>query len=197
LVWHLALLHFARGNYARAAAISRRAFERTPSSIAADLHDSISLLWRMELAARPVGARWQPFTAIARERMNPQGLPFHPCPVGMGGAAGGDGSGPDRHLCMVRERAAKDRTGVAGEVVAPLLEGLHAFAAGDYARCMARIEPLRPRIVELGGSRAQRDVFHDTLFEACFRGGDAERAGRYLAERLARRRDHPWLTRLA
>jgi hypothetical protein len=40
-------------------------------------------------------------------------------------------------------------------------------------------------------------VFHDTLFEASFRAGDAERAGRYLAERLARRRDHFWLTRAA
>jgi hypothetical protein len=62
---------------------------------------------------------------------------------------------------------------------------------------VARLEPLRPRIVELGGSRAQRDVFHDTLFEACFRAGDAERAGRFLAERLARRPDHFWRTRAA
>ena len=81
-------------------------------------------------------------------------------------------------------------------VLVPLIEGLHAFAQGDYRTSIARIEPLRPRIVELGGSRAQRDVFHDTLFEACFRAGDAERAGRYLAERLAYRRDHPWLSRV-
>jgi len=197
LVWHLALLHFARGDYARAAAISRRAFERTPSSIAGDLHDSISLLWRMELAGRPVGARWQPFVGIARERMSRQGLAFHVCHVGMALAAGGDWAGAETHLAMVRERAPKDRTGLAGEVVAPLLEGLHAFAAGDYARCVARIEPLRPRIVELGGSRAQRDVFHDTLFEAAFRAGDAERAGRFLTERLARRPDHQWRSRAA
>jgi len=97
----------------------------------------------------------------------------------------------------VRARAPKDPTGMMGEVLAPLIEGLHAFAQGEYATTVAKIEPLRPRIVELGGSRAQRDVFHDTLFEACFRGGDVERAGRYLAERLARRRDHPWLTRVA
>jgi tetratricopeptide (TPR) repeat protein len=197
LVWHLALLHFARGDYARAAAISRRAFERAPSSIAGDLHDSISLLWRMELAGRPMGARWQPFTAIARERMSRQGLAFHVAHVGMALAAGGDWAGADKHLAMVRDRAPRDRTGLAGEVVAPLLEGLHAFAAGDYARCVARIEPLRPRIVELGGSRAQRDVFHDTLLEACFRGGDAERAGRFLAERMARRPDHLWRGRAA
>jgi pentatricopeptide repeat protein len=49
--------------------------------------------------------------------------------------------------------------------------------------------------VEIGGSRAQRDVFHDTLLEACFRGGDMDRAERLLAERVARRPDHFWRTR--
>jgi tetratricopeptide (TPR) repeat protein len=197
LLWHLALLHFARGDYERAAEMSRAVFEAKPSSIAGDLHDSISLLWRMELAGRPMGARWAPFTAIARERMNRQGLAFHVAHVTMALAAGGDWPGAEQHLGMVRERAPKDRTGLVGDVVVPLLEGLQAFARRDYARAVARLEPLRPRIVELGGSRAQRDVFHDTLFEAAFRAGDAERAGRFLAERLARRPDHFWRTRAA
>jgi tetratricopeptide (TPR) repeat protein len=197
LVWHLALIHFARGEYERAAAISRRAFERQPSSIAGDLHDSVSLLWRMELAGRPMKERWAPFVPIARERMNRMGLSFHVAHMTMALAAGGDWPSAEKHLAMVRERASKDRSGLMGDVLVPLLEGLQAFAAGDYARTVARIEPLRPRIVELGGSRAQRDVFHDTLFEAAFRAGDAERAGRFLAERLRRRPDHFWKTRAA
>ena len=197
LVWHLALIHFARGEYERAAAISRRAFERTPSSIAGDLHDSISLLWRMELAGRPMRERWAPFVAIGRERMSRMGLAFHVAHVTMALSSGGDWPSAEKHLAMVRERAAKDRTGLTGDVLVPLLEGLQAFAAGDYARTVARLEPLRPRIVELGGSRAQRDVFHDTLFEAAFRAGDAERAARFLAERLQRRPDHFWRTRAA
>ncbi|HEU4371549.1 MAG TPA: hypothetical protein VFV05_25275 [Methylomirabilota bacterium] len=197
LLWHLALLHFARGDYARAATLSRTVFERAPSSIAGDLHDSISLLWRLELAGRRVGERWKPFTAIGRERMSRQGLHFHVAHVAMALAGGGDWAAADKHLAMVRERAPKDRTGLVGEVLVPLIEGLHAFAGGDYARTVARLEPLRPRIVELGGSRAQRDIFHDTLFEACFRAGDAERAGRFLAERLARRPDHFWRSRAA
>src|SRR5206468_3693392 len=77
LLWHLALLHFARGEYARASDIARATFEREPSSIAGDLHDSISLLWRLELVGQPVGARWEPFTAIARERVNRMGLLLH------------------------------------------------------------------------------------------------------------------------
>jgi tetratricopeptide (TPR) repeat protein len=197
LLWHLALLHFARGDYARAASMSRTVFERAPSSIAGELHDSISLLWRLELAGRPMGERWAPFTAIARERLNRQGLYFHVAHIAMALVAGGDWAAADKHLGMIRERAPKDRTGLVGDVLVPLVEGLHAFAGGDHARAIARLEPLRPRIIELGGSRAQRDVFHDTLFEACFRAGDADRAGRFLAERIARRPDHFWRHRAA
>ena len=59
----------------------------------------------------------------------------------------------------------------------PLVEGVQGFAAGDWQKVITRIEPVRLRIVELGGSRAQRDVFHDTFLEACFRAGDMDRAG--------------------
>jgi tetratricopeptide (TPR) repeat protein len=197
LLWHLALLHFARGDYGRAAVLSRTVFERAPSAIAGDLHDSISLLWRLELVGRSPAARWQPFTAIARERLNRQGLFFHVAHIAMALVGGGDWPTAERHLAMVREQAPKDRSGIAGDVLVPLIEGLHAFGAGDWRRAIERIEPLRPRIVELGGSRAQRDVFHDTLFEACFRAGDTERAGRFLAERIVRRPDHFWRSRAA
>ena len=96
---------------------------------------------------------------------------------------------------MLRQRVAKDPTGLVGSVLIPLSEGLQAFARGEYRTAIDRIEPLGPRIVELGGSRAQRDVFHDTLLEACFRAGDAERATRLLAARVARRPDRYWVSR--
>ncbi len=195
LLWHVTLMHLARGDYDRVSDMSRTLFERQPSSIAGDLHDSISLLWRLELVGRPVGDRWHPFAAIARERMTRTGLLFHVAHLAMALAAAGEWSVARQHLGLLRERSTKDRTGLMGDVAVPLVEGLHAFAAGDYGTTIARIEPLRPRIVELGGSRAQRDVFHDTLLEACFRAGDMARAERLLAERLQRRRDHCWITR--
>jgi Flp pilus assembly protein TadD len=195
LLWHLALMYFGSGDYERASRMSRDLFERAPSSIAGDLHDSISLLWRLMLVGHDVSARWRPFADIARERLDRQGLLFHAAHLGMALAAGGDGATGDRQLAMLRERAPKDRTGLTGDVLVPLIEGLRAFAAGDYPRSIERIEPLRPRIVEIGGSRAQRDVFHDTLLEACFRAGDTARAERLLADRLIRRPDHWWVTR--
>ncbi len=158
--------------------MARAAFERHPSSVAGNLHDSISLLWRLELCAVNVGERWQPFAAIARDRLDRQGLLFHAAHLAMALAGAGEWATAERQLDMLRERAPKDRTGLVGAVLIPLVEGLHAFAAGDYRCVIERLEPLRSRIVELGGSRAQRDVFHDTLLEACFRAGDAGRAWR-------------------
>jgi tetratricopeptide (TPR) repeat protein len=195
LVWHLALMHLSRGDYRRAVGMSRAAFERTPSAIAGDLHDSIALLWRQDLLGLPVGARWRPFAAIARERLDRQGLLFHAAHLGMALAGAGDWTTADTQMGMLRQRVAKDSTGLVGDVLIPLVEGMQAFARQEYRTVIDRIEPLRPRIVELGGSRAQRDVFHDTLLEACFRAGDAERATRLLAERVARRPDHYWLHR--
>ena len=195
LLWHLALMHLALGRYERARALSRRVFERAPSAIVGDLHDSISLLWRRELYGESVGDAWRPFAAIAAERLNRQGLLFHAVHLAMALAGAGDWPTATRQLGMLRERAPEDPTGLVGELVFPLVEGLHAFAARDYARAVERILPLRPRIVELGGSRAQRDVFHDTLLEACFRGERLDLAERLLAERLARRRDHYWSRR--
>src|SRR5262249_8163256 len=179
-VWHLALMHFARGDYARASTIARGAFERRPSAIAGDLHDSISMLWRLMLVGHDVRARWRPFADIARERLNRQGLLFHAGHLRMALAAAGEWTTARRQLDQLRERAPKDRSGLLGDVVVPLTEGMQAFAGGDYGRTIARIEPLAPRIIEIGGSRAQRDVFHDTLLEACFRAGDVDRAERLL-----------------
>jgi tetratricopeptide (TPR) repeat protein len=198
LVWHLALLQLSRGNYARAVAMSRAAFERAPSAIAGDLHDSIALLWRQDLFGLPVGAaRWRPFAEIARDRLDRQGLLFHAAHLGMALAGAGDWATLETQLGILRARAAKDPAGLAGQVLIPLIEGLGAFADGDYGTAIDRMEPLAPRIVELGGSRAQRDVFHDTLLEACFRAGDAPRATGLLAARIARRPDHYWVRRRA
>jgi tetratricopeptide (TPR) repeat protein len=195
LVWHLTLMHLSRGDYARAVRMSRAAFERAPSAIAGDLHDAIALLWRQDLLGLPVGERWRPFAAIARERLNRQGLLFHAAHLAMALAGAGDWPTADLQLDMLRQRAAKDPAGLVGPVLVPLVEGVGAFARGEYGTAIERIEPIQPRLIELGGSRAQRDVFHDTLLEACLRAGDAERAARLLAARIARRADHYWLRR--
>ena len=197
LVWHLTLMHLSRGEYSRALRLSRSVFERAPSSIPGDLHDAISLLWRLALSGLDVSDRWTPFTAIARERLPRPNLLFHVAHLAMALAGGADWAGAERQVALLRERAAKDRSGLTGDLALPLVEGVHAFGRGQYARAIELIEPVHGRFVELGGSRAQRDVFEDTLLEACFRAGEMDRAEHLLAARVARRPDHHWVRRRA
>src|SRR5438132_3926504 len=195
LLWHLTLMHLARGEYDVASELGRTVFEQEPSSIPGDLHDSISLLWRLELLGRDVAERWTPFARIAAERLDRQALLFHAAHLAMALAASGDWTTAERQLGMLRDRSARDRSGLVGGVVVPLIEGLHAFAAKDYSRAIERLEPLTPRVIELGGSRAQPDVFHHPLLAAVFGARDMDRAERPLAARVARRPDRYWKTR--
>ena len=49
------------------------------------------------------------------------------------------------------------------------------------------MEPVDARVVEVGGSHAQREVFHDTLLAAALRGRVPDRAIALLERRLAKR----------
>jgi tetratricopeptide (TPR) repeat protein len=196
LVWHVALMHLALGDYERARGMTRDVFEGNAVPLSLDLRNSSALLWRYELCGMDVKAQWAPLVAMAHTHLSwPTLSPFHHAHLAMTLASGGDWPAAERHLALLRGQVPPSGQGVIPEVVLPLSEGLNAFAAGDWPRAIARIEPIRGRIIALGGSRTQRDVFHDTLLEASFRAGDADRAERLLAERLARRKDHYWVNR--
>jgi hypothetical protein len=71
------------------------------------------------------------------------------------------------------------------EVGRRLIDGVLAFARGDYQRAIDHILPLRYKIIRIGGSHAQRDLFTQTLIAAAERGGQDSLARALLAERLA------------
>ncbi len=194
LLWHLALLHLAEGDYERGARLFENVFGRIPIAIASDLQDSVALAWRLDLFGHPDPRRWTQLAGAARHWLDMPLLVFHDLHVGMALAAGGDWASAELQLDRLRQRGKKSRNPTLGEVVVPVMEGLHAFARGDYRESVARIEPVQGRIVEVGGSHAQREVFHDTLLAAALRGDLPERAVPLLERRLAKRPNpgHYW-----
>jgi len=196
LLWHLALMHLAAGSYERAGRLFETVFGAIPIAIGSDLQDSVSLAWRLELYGRPDPARWAHLGAAARGWLDQPLLLFHDLHVGMALAASGDWAAAELQLARLRERSKKTRHRTLPEVVVPLLAGLHAFAGGDYAAAAALIEPIEARIVEVGGSHAQREVFHDTLLAAALRADLYDRAGALLRKRLGKRPNpgHYWAT---
>jgi tetratricopeptide (TPR) repeat protein len=193
LLWHLALLHLAEGDYERGSRLFESVFGRIPIAIASDLQDSVALAWRLDLFGHPDPRRWEHLGAAARHWLDMPLLLFHDLHVGMALAAAGDWASAELQLDRLRQRGKKSRNPTLPEVVVPLMEGLHAFVRGDHALTVARIEPVEARIIEVGGSHAQREVFHDTLLAAALRGRP-ERAVSLLERRLAKRPNpgHYW-----
>jgi len=187
LLWHLALHHLAEGDYARGGRLFESVFGRIPITIASDLQDSVALAWRLDLFGHPDPNRWTQLAEAARRWIDMPLLLFHDLHVGMALAAAGDWSAAEGHLERLRARSKKTKNATLPEVVVPLLEGLHDFARGDYAGCVARMQPVDARVVEVGGSHAQREVFHDTLLAAALRGPVPERVVALLERRLAKR----------
>jgi len=187
LLWHLALMHLAEGRYDRVRKLFQSVFGDVEINVGSDLQDSVALAWRLDLYGQPDSRRWEHLGEAARGWLEMPLLLFHDLHVGMALSAAGDWKSAELQLERLRHRAKKTRNATLPEVVVPLMEGLHAFARGEYALSVARIEPLTERIVEVGGSHAQREVFHDTLLEAALRAGEPERAGALLDRRVAKR----------
>jgi tetratricopeptide (TPR) repeat protein len=187
LLWHLALMHLAEGRYDHVGRFFESVFGDIPITVGSDLQDSVALAWRLDLYGRPDPQRWKRLGAAARSWLEMPLLLFHDLHVGMALAAAGDWSAAETQLDRLRERGKKSRHPTLPEVVVPLMEGLHAFAREDYHDAVVKIAPIDERIIEVGGSHAQREVFHDTLLEAALRAGEAERARPLLERRLVKR----------
>ena len=65
-------------------------------------------------------------------------------------------------------------------------EALGAFARGDYDGAIRLLAPAVDRFVRIGGSRAQRDLFENTLLAAYWRSGRGAMAAGLLERRLDR-----------
>ncbi len=186
LSWHLALFHLARGEYAEVLRLYEADIRPAAQSGSYQLFDPVSLIWRMQAycGAAPAGL-WPELGAIAAQRVTPPGMIFADLHHGMALAATGQLAELEPLLGSFKARA--DRGHAAAEVALTLMQGLVAFAQQDYAAAAGLIEPIDDRIYLVGGSKAQREVFHDTLLEALLRAGRFDAAERRLRERLERR----------
>jgi hypothetical protein len=84
-----------------------------------------------------------------------------------------------------------DRPGIVGEVAVPAIEGLVAYSKEDYRRTVDCLWPIRDRVVGVGGSNAQREIFVDILIDACLRSQAYKEAVELLEAKRQSRPDRP------
>jgi hypothetical protein len=183
--WHLALFLISEGRDAEALAIHDEHAWTRERSYSQDQVGAVSLLARLELAGVDVGARWRELGEYLAVRANDTVQPFLTMQYLYGLARAGRPEA-DVLLDAVRRAAATAPEAVReawAEVALPACEGLLAHARGDHATARRRLGPALARMIEVGGSHAQRDLFEQIHLDAVLRGGD-----RGLAQQMLERR---------
>ena len=173
LWWHLALFYLSQGLGERVLQIYDRHCWAIAKNYSQDQIGAVSLLARMELAGIEVGERWQDLADHLAARAHDMVLPFLTLQYLYGLARAGRVEA-DALLRSVRTTAAEAAPFVREvwqEVALPACEGLYAYAQGDFERAWRQLSSSMPRMVEAGGSHAQRDLFEQILLDAAIRSG--------------------------
>ncbi|MCA9831452.1 MAG: tetratricopeptide repeat protein [Dehalococcoidia bacterium] len=189
LAWHHALFLLKEGRAAGALAIYAKdlAPDVYPGSAVISIADAASFMWRCDLYGvdRPEASRAELRDFAAKTFPKP-GITFADLHCALAYAAAGDGESLEHLVGGLRQREAEGKQ-PAGPIVAATAEAIRRFANRDYAGAVDALYPVREMVVRIGGSNAQREVFEDTLLEACMRAGRFEQAEPVLRERLERR----------
>ena len=154
-----------------------------------DRIDAAALLWRLELAGVDVGNRWSPVAGKWMAHVDDHVLAFNDLHCAFAAARSpdpGDAGRLSRSLDAYERLGSGDNRQVTAEVGRRLIDGVLAFAGGDYARAVEAILPVRYEAIRIGGSHAQRDIVNLTLIAAAERSGQWRPGAR--AARRARRR---------
>jgi tetratricopeptide (TPR) repeat protein len=187
LWWHAALFYLSQGRYQRALEVYDRHCWGIVKSYSQDQVGAVSLLARLDLAGVDVGARWQELAEHLAVRAHDTVLPFLSLQYLYGLAKAGRAEA-ETLLDTLRKHA---NTAAAygreawRDVALPTAEGVYAHARGAHASAWQHLAMAMPRLVEIGGSHAQRDLFAQIMQDAALRGGQLVAAQQLLELRRA------------
>ena len=187
LWWHAALFELSRGRFAYALEIYDRRVWGVAKEYSQDQVGAVSLLSRLEIAGVDIGRRWQDLADYLAARAEDTVQPFLTLQY-LYGLARAERAEARTLLEAVWQRsdsAPAHTREVWREVAVPACEGLHAYARRDYDRAWRELGRAMPRMIEAGGSHAQRDFFEQILLDAAIASGRLATAQQALELRRA------------
>ncbi|HYE41458.1 MAG TPA: tetratricopeptide repeat protein, partial [Ramlibacter sp.] len=132
------------------------------------------LLARAELAGMDVGGRWQDVADFLQRRAHDHVLPFLDLQYLCGLARAGRLDAAHGWMASLEQHALRQPgpgATVWQRVCVPAARGLLAHATGDWKTAVEALGHAMPRLVEIGGSHAQRDLFAQVHLDALLRSG--------------------------
>jgi hypothetical protein len=148
----------------------------------------VSLLARLELAGVNVGSRWDDLLPYLLKRTKDQFLPFLDMQYLYGLARLGRPEA-DELLQNIEQHADTIQHGndpwqqAWQRVCVPACRGLTAYAQGTFGRAVDQLGLALPRLTEIGGSHAQRDMFELFHLDALVRSGKLAGAQHLVQQR--------------
>ncbi len=152
--------------------------------------DSILLLWYLELAGGKVDAEWRAIAPHIRANAHDHLFPFLNCIYLYALTRAGETKQAAGALAGMERHAEKQTGGLAhvwNDVGVPLARGCAAFAAGDYDRASALLQPILADVPCVGGSDEQRGVFAESHLVSLIRAGRTDEARAALNQHIADR----------
>jgi tetratricopeptide (TPR) repeat protein len=192
LIWHLALFLWEQGRNQQALGLYHQLFPGAEPMLPPNFVDAVTLLWRLNLSGVPTPTEWQALTASLEQLRTLPTYLFNQMHIVLGLAGTRQTEWATVYLDGLRARVRPDRPGIMGEVAVPLAEGLIAYSKEDYARTVECLLPIKDRIINIGGSHAQREIFTDILADACLRTGAYHEAIELLEVKRKHRPDRPF-----
>jgi tetratricopeptide (TPR) repeat protein len=185
--WHLALFEISEGRFESALRRYDEHCWARDRSYSQDQIGAVSLLARLELAGADVGGRWTDLAEHLRARATDTVQPFLSLQYLYGLARAGRGeAGTLLEAIRVRSVTAPPALRVAWrEVALPAAEGVLAHARSEYAAAVGHLGPALGRMLEIGGSHAQRDLFEQLYLDSLLRSGHRLAAQQLLERRRA------------
>lgn len=179
--WHQALFALELDERDEALALYDQRVWGVDKTYTQDQVNAVSLLARIELAGFDVGNRWHELANWLAARTQDQVLPFLDLQYLYGLARAGRAEA-DVLMSNVEAHAAR-HPGVWREVALPAAHGLLAHARGDMQRTLNGLGQALPRMLEIGGSHAQRDLFDQIHLDALLRAGHRTAAQHLVQQR--------------
>ena len=184
--WHLALFQIELGDDAAALALYDSQVWGVDKTYSQDQVGAVSLLARLELSGVDVGARWDELAGWLLTRTADQVLPFLDLQYGYALARAGR---PEADTLLANiEAFAPTAPGASRDawvrVAVPAARGLLAHARGDWVGAAEQLSAALPRLVSIGGSHAQRDLFEQIYIDALERSGELGAVQNLLQPRL-------------
>jgi tetratricopeptide (TPR) repeat protein len=198
--WHLALLYLDRGDYGQVLKLFDEKVRPNPDQqIVLEWIDASAMLWRLKLEGVDTGDRFAKLAACWERAGEDAFYAFNDLHAIMAFLGAGRMADAERTLKAMRHAAADggDNGYMTRKIGLPLAEAFVAFEAGRYGECVDKIVSVRGVAQRFGGSHAQRDILTLTALHAALRGGFAQTAEAFAAERLAHKPQSPWAGRLA